>query len=84
MSFSEASKAPTPTAALDVFFDELRAKAKTLALESSLREEGIDGKLLKRSLERQRSTEASSEATAVAGGAESTEKKKSACVRVCV
>ena len=64
VSFSENSKAPTPTAALDVFFDELRAKAKTLAFQSSLREEGIDGKLLKRSLERQRSTPSATHLTA--------------------
>ena len=65
MSFSEASKAPTPTAALDVFFDELRAKAKTLAFQSSLREDGIDGKFLKRSRpERQRSTPSATHLTA--------------------
>jgi len=64
VSFSGNSKAPTPTAALDVFFDELRAKAKTLALQSSLREDGIDRKLLQRSLERQRSTPSASHLTA--------------------
>ena len=61
LSFSEASKARYGCPAC---FDELRAKAKTLAFQSSLREDGIDGKLLKRSLERQRSTPSATHLTA--------------------
>lgn len=64
ISFSGKNDAPTPSAHLDGFFDQLRGAASKLAARAHLDQNGLDGKLLKRSLERQRSTLKASHLTA--------------------